>query len=142
MPRTRKTQSGAPAQPAPKVAPQTYGQGVELQTLDAAMPTPNMAAAAASPSPAAPGGTPAPAQPYDHEAVLAAAQGASPETGLLLDPTNRPSEPITAGLMRGPGPGPEALQKQQGSPAGDMLRRLSQTTGDPYFAQLADRAGA
>ena len=128
--------------PAPKVAPQTYGQGVEMQTLDAAMPTPNMAAAVADPPSAAAGGSPAPVQPYAHEAVLAAAQTVRPETGLLLDPTNRPSEPITAGLMRGPGPGPEALQRQQGSPAGDMLRRLSQTTGDPYFAQLADQAGA
>lgn len=27
----------------------------------------------------------------------------------LNDPTARPSEPVTAGLMTGPGPGPEAL---------------------------------
>jgi hypothetical protein len=36
--------------------------------------------------------------------------GASPEDSpMLLDPTNRPSEPITAGLNSGPGPGPEIL---------------------------------
>jgi hypothetical protein len=28
---------------------------------------------------------------------------------MLLDPTGRPQEPITAGMASGPGPGPEAL---------------------------------
>ena len=32
-----------------------------------------------------------------------------PELGTLLDPTNNPSEPITAGVDFGPGPGSEAL---------------------------------
>lgn len=28
---------------------------------------------------------------------------------MLLDPTQRPNEPVSAGLPSGPGPGPEAL---------------------------------
>jgi hypothetical protein len=31
------------------------------------------------------------------------------DTPMLTDPTNRPNEPITAGLSTGPGVGPEAL---------------------------------
>jgi hypothetical protein len=140
--------SGAPAQPMPKVAPQTYGQGVELNTLNAALPTPNMHQAQPAPQPteaqgAAGTASSEPAPPgYDHEAAMAAATGMRQQTGLLLDTTAKPNEPVTAGLMRGPGPGPEALSMENGSPAGDMLRRLSQTTGDPYFAELAAKAGA
>jgi hypothetical protein len=35
-----------------------------------------------------------------------------PQLGTLMDETNNPSEPITAGLDFGPGPGSEALPKQ------------------------------
>jgi hypothetical protein len=38
------------------------------------------------------------------QAASASAQGAG-----LFDPTQRPDEPITAGIAMGPGPGPEAL---------------------------------
>lgn len=31
------------------------------------------------------------------------------DTPMLLDPTNRPDQPVTAGLPVGPGPGPELL---------------------------------
>ena len=31
------------------------------------------------------------------------------DTPMLLDPTQRPAEPLTAGLSSGPGPGPEVL---------------------------------
>lgn len=31
------------------------------------------------------------------------------DTPMLLDPTQRPDEPISAGLPSGPGPGPEVL---------------------------------
>lgn len=140
MPRDRKTQSGMPAMPAPKIAPQTYGQGAEMQTLDAAMPAPNMQAATVpSPGTDAAPGSPA---PPDHMAVLGAAQQLGNQTGLLTQDTNRPQEPITAGLSRGPGPGPEALGMVRGTPTGDILRRLSASTGDPMFAELARKANA
>jgi hypothetical protein len=38
-----------------------------------------------------------------------------PQLGTLLDPTNNPSEPITAGVDFGPGPGSEALPKGFGA---------------------------
>ena len=140
MPRQRQALSGAPAQAAPPVAGQTYGQGVEQQQLDQALPKPNMQTAA--PVSAAPAAAVQQPQPYDHAAVLAAAAPLADQTGLLQLPTNRPSEPITAGLSTGPGPGPEALAMQQGTPAGDLFRRLSQATSDPYFAELAAKARA
>jgi hypothetical protein len=34
-----------------------------------------------------------------------------PQLGSLLDPTNNPAEPITAGVDFGPGPGRDALPK-------------------------------
>lgn len=38
-----------------------------------------------------------------------------PQLGTLMDPTNNPSEPITAGVDFGPGPGMEALPKNFGN---------------------------
>jgi hypothetical protein len=124
----------------PKVAPQTYGQGVEQQQLNMALPTPNMQTGAPTGAVAMPE-APMPEQ-YSQDQVMAAATGLADQTGLLNRDTTRPQEPITAGLSRGPGPGPEALGVVQGTPAGDMLRRLSASTGDPYFAELARKAQA
>lgn len=148
MPRTAKrpkTMSGAPAQPIGAVPGQMYGAGVEQMQLQRAMPAPNLAqgpvAGPAGPPPAGPATAgPAPAQGFD--AALAMAQGMRDQTGLLQQPTARPDEPITAGLTRGPGPGPEVLAMQQGTPAGDALRRISAQTGDPFFADLARRGNA
>ena len=142
MPRTRRTLSGAPAQSGPPVAGQTYGNGADQQQLAQALPTPNMQAATPNQAQAAPSPPVAAQPPYDHQAALAAASQLSNQTGLLQTGTERPNEPITAGLTRGPGPGPEAMAMTQGSPVGDMLRRLSASTGDPMFADLARQAGA
>lgn len=43
----------------------------------------------------------------------------------LFDPTNRPTEPVTAGLNMGPGPGTEALGPMPPSPA-DPVRQVVQ----------------
>lgn len=51
-------------------------------------------------------GQPAQADPA---AALAAAQGYSPDGPGLLDPSQNPNEPVTAGLASGPGPGPGVL---------------------------------
>jgi len=40
-----------------------------------------------------------------------AAPSGTPSLGTLLEPTNNPSEPITAGVDFGPGPGSDALPK-------------------------------
>jgi hypothetical protein len=71
---------------------------------------------------------------------MEAAQGLQGAAGLLTRPTGRPNEPITAGLSSGPGPGPEAMQVRMGSPVGEAWRKLSATTGDPFFAELARKA--
>jgi hypothetical protein len=143
MPRARQrsTLSGAPAQPIAATAGQVYGAGVDQMAMQRNMPAPQTQGQ--RPAGTAPPDSPADvAVPVDRAAALAAAQSLRGQTGLLTSPTTRPNEPITAGLSRGPGPGPEAMVGRQGSPAGEMLRHLTQLTGNPYFAELADKAKA
>jgi hypothetical protein len=64
----------------------------------------------------------------DAQAALAAAQGYNPAGPGLLDPTQRPNEPVTAGLSSGPGTGPEALNMpSQAGATADALRAIYQT---------------
>ena len=60
----------------------------------------------------------------------------------IMGPTQRPHEPVTAGLAQGPGPGltPQANNGSQGLAA--MLTRMSQVASSPALAQLASRATA
>jgi len=54
----------------------------------------------------------APNQPYGQRGQQEDAQRAVPlpgQGGAFLRPTERPNEPLTAGMRGGPGPGPEAL---------------------------------
>lgn len=165
MPRQRKTAAGYPALARPPVAGQTYGNAADQQQLDQSMPTPNVHNPG---SPAVIAGRQVAqgarqgvydvnaarnaatgttdiglgALTYDHQAVMGAAQQMAGDTGVLQRPTDRPNEPVTTGLARGPGAGPEVLGAMRGSPTGDMLRRLSAELGDPYFADLAARARA
>lgn len=136
MPRTRKTQSGAPAQPIAPVAGQMYGAGVQQQRLQEAMPAP-AGAAAAPPGPSPVESSPSGGGGDPYAAAMSVLQG---QGGLLGQPTQRPNEPLTTGLALGPGAGPEVLGSFSRSPAGDSLRSLTALTGDPYFAELADRA--
>jgi hypothetical protein len=123
-----------------QVPGQQYGVGVQQEQLQQMMPAPQaqpMTAAppAAPPSAAAPeSAAPAPADP------MAAAAALRGRVGLLGPETERPNEPVTHGLVQGPGAGPEVLGAVMGSPLGDTLRKLSSTVGDPYFAQLAQKA--
>ena len=148
MPRKAKpTISGAPAQPVGPVAGQNYGAGVQQMALQQAMPAPDVrAAGAAAPAPTdQPPAPVAPEGPSDAERfqqAMQAAQAATPEVGLLTRPPERPDEPVTHGLPIGAGAGPEVLAMRRGTPTGDQLRRLTQLTGDPLFARLADRARA
>lgn len=139
MPRKRMTQSGAAAQPLVSTPDQAYGLGVDMLQMQRAMPAPQLAGQPIRPGvPASPTGTPGGGSP----SAMQSAVGLRDQTGLLTTPTLRPTEAITAGLSRGPGPGPAALAARTGTPAGDSLRRLSDATGDPYFAELARKAGA
>lgn len=137
MPRgPRKTITGAKAQPLVSTPEQAYGAGVDQMAMQRAMPLPQQPQVAAAPAQTA-----AVAPRRDPAALLAAAAAMKGNTGLLTAPSSRPNEPVTAGLSRGPGPGPQALGVDVGSPTGNLMRRLSAITGDPYAAQLADRAG-
>jgi hypothetical protein len=61
-----------------------------------------------------------------------------PEGGILNQPTNRPNEPLTAGLPIGPGPGTEALVNGWGT---GTQGGGEQTTAD-LLRGLATRPGA
>lgn len=143
MPRKRQTQSGDPALAVQSVPGRRYGEGVESQALQRALPAPDRSTPVApSLSPSEPGsGAPPVAQSVAERwaAQLAAAQQIQ-SPGLLTQPTTRPNEPVTAGLRRGPGAGPEVLSAPQGNRSGRWLRELSAITGDPYFANLANRS--
>lgn len=142
MPRKPKTSGGRPAQGVEAIAGQTYGRGVEQEELQRAMPAPDarhevqQAIAAGAPG----RGVPVPQPSMSFDQLLAAGQGAGQGAGLLRNPTGRPDEPLTAGLPMGRGPGPEILSAPRADPPGvKFLEKLSQATGDPYFAELARR---
>ena len=68
---------------------------------------------------------------------LRAAARMRPQTSLYA-PTQRPSEPITAGMPLGAGPGPEAIRT--GDRVARTFRLIADVTGDPRFEELADLA--
>lgn len=143
MPRNsnkNRTLSGAPAgAPKPPVNA-TYGDGERALEAQRRTPVPDYSGGptgVASPPPGASGAaTPAPGDRL--QAALAAAQAMAPPRNLLTQPTQRPGEPITAGLPIGPGPGPEVLNT--GDRAVRTLRMLADVTADAGFSQLADLA--
>lgn len=59
--------------------------------------------------------------------------------GGLADPSGRPTEPITAGIRSGPGPGPEVLTSTPRRRGEDLLRLAAEETGDPFLAALMRR---
>src|SRR5438105_4320005 len=84
-------------QPVRVVTGQAYGQAQALQNAQRAIPLPNNQAVPAPISPASPAAAGGPGPP------------ALPGQNDFLRPTERPGEPVTAGIPSGPGPGPEAL---------------------------------
>lgn len=140
MPRTRRTAGGDEAQPVGAIPGQNYGAGVEQMELQQAMPAPQ----AQQPTSPTGGQAQQPAPPPGQASIgdlLAIAKEVQAGGGLMNQPTSRPSEPITHGLMSGPGGGPDVLGVQPRSATGEWMRYLSQTNGDPYFEQLANRLG-
>lgn len=77
-----------------------YGQGQQLQESQSSVPLPSSA-----PVPATPSTQTTPGQP-DFQGSLAAAAAHQSNVTPLDAPTDRPSEPVTAGAPFGPGPGP------------------------------------
>jgi hypothetical protein len=161
MPRTVKASpAGGPKPTANRtdvepitVAPATqYGDRSRQQAAQRAVPLgsppqgPPAAAAIGSPgAPAPTGGANGPPQP-----------GLPPVTGPgilpFLHPSNRPNEPVTAGLPTGPGPGPEALTgvgavvanqaAEQGSLKNLLGSLASGPTSSSAIRDLAAVAGA
>ena len=66
------------------------------------------------------------------------AQGAAPVP--LGAPTQRPSEPITAGLPFGPGPNQVPVSTPRRNLAAESLEAIAAATGDTELLQLAIRA--
>lgn len=142
MPRARKTQSGDKAQKIESVAGQRYGEGVEQQAMQRAMPAPNVRAreesmrsvpvAANQPGMGVEQTVRAPAvNPMDFLAAL--------PRNTLNTPTQN-TRPVTNGLVQGPGGGPEVLRPfAQAAPSLRAVMRLAERTGDPVFEQILRR---
>lgn len=118
-----------------------YGEHQELSQAQHAVP------GAAPPQPQAPqapaGGPPGPAAPQQAPLDLGRAMQAAkafqmPPTGALTRPTERPNEPVTAGLPGGPVNG---ATPQTGS-LSSMLNALAQASSSAAISQLAARAQA
>lgn len=109
---------------APKAAPnQTYGQAGQQLAAQRAVPLPAAPPPATAPQPPGQGGAAGPfATPAD--------------TPNLTDPTQRPDEPLTAGLPFGPGSGPEALGPAPMSDVEARLRALYQASPTPELRDL------
>ena len=110
---------GGPSQGAKYISGLPYGQGQETYNQQTAAPM-----AAAEPTPAAP---------------------TLPPMLSLNDPTQRPDEPLTAGIDRGEGPGSEVMMNrgQRSSSLVDTIRYLTQfdPSGDAelIYRKLTDQ---
>lgn len=115
-----------------------YGEAQQLQQAQQAVPLPQNPGAPAAPAPGQPG------QPMDIGAVNTAAQGhMAPQLGKLTRPTERPHEPVNAGLPGGPPPqaGGQAPPRQVGS-LSSMIAAVAAVSGSSSLSQLAARAAA
>jgi len=141
MPRKRRTQSGEAAQPIDPGEGQGYGQAKEQAEMQQALPAPATHGAMMAPvAQPLPGQVPPGSGPPQPGPDLAALLGQAPIG--LLGASQRPNQPVTAGLDSGPGPGSEILGGMRPtSPLSRTLRLLSERTGDPIFQQMADRSG-
>jgi len=140
VPRPNRTDMTAPQAPEPiaTVPGQGYGEAASQRAAQQAIPLAGEATAQATVGPSGSGGVSAGASP------AAPQQGPYPGELVGLDaPTQRPNEPVTAGLPNSPGPGPEAnigvgsagMVHQNVS---NLLNALSQVPGaSPDIAKLA-----
>ena len=106
-PASNRTDLAVPNVEAPA---QVYGERQAQQAAQRAVP---VAAPPSGPTPSpAPGGaapTPPPGPPTGGPPPAGLPPVSGPGILPFLHPTNRPNEPLTAGLPTGAGPGPEAL---------------------------------
>lgn len=100
------------------------------------------------------GSTPVPTTPSDAVATATSTPGATqgqdtspvsnplPTPGSMpfLHPTNRPNEPVTAGLPFGPGPGPSAISNAPPLVADTLATLAASPNASSRVAQLAQSA--
>lgn len=148
MPRGKKrtTQTGADAQTIGSVPGQRYGEGVEQQALQRAMPAPQVDqglpdgqnAPRPSSRPSVAAQPPEPAGPD----MAAVQQYLAQNNPRLFDATQRPDEPVMTGLPMGPGAGPEVLAGAGArAPLARFMNDLAAQTGNAKWRHLAERAG-
>lgn len=103
-----------------------YGENQQLQQAQQAQPL---------------GQAPPPPSPQDvmSGAMNAAKQMSVPKLGALTRPTERPNEPVNAGLPGSPIQDP--MQRQTGN-LSSMISAVAQSTDSPALSQLAARAAA
>lgn len=135
MPRDRKGQ-------APRAAnDQAYGMRNELMEAQKQIPIPDARGAGVVPAPPAP-----PPQEVSGDAAFAEMLQKMqqvqrmPQNDTLRAPTQRPREPLTSGIPSGPGPGPVRPPVSPRAQAAEFLAKLATQTGNPKYAQLAQRA--
>ena len=138
----RQDLASQPSLPARVATGQTYGKAQSQLQAQRAVPMapPRLALA----PPGAANGAQVPASgPGAVPGISGPMPGAA---GPLHRPTERPSEPVTAGAPVGPGPGPEAVPQGPTSPQNTnlsrMLAQIAQSSGSAAVSQLAQRASA
>lgn len=137
MPRKRKApapgnQGGYAAQPADAPTGMGYGERQASIESQQALPMAQVSAPGG-------GGPPQPSQdPAQRlQAAVAAAKRMRPPAP-LTGPSQRPGEPLTAGMAMGPGAGPEVLRN--GDRVARTMKLLAEVTGDAAFSDLYNQA--
>lgn len=137
MPRKRKAPApgntgGYAAQPAEAPTGMPYGEHQASIESQQALPMAQVVP---------PTGTGGPTPPQDPaqrlQAAVEAARRMRPPSP-LTGPSQRPTEPITAGMATGPGPGPEVLRN--GDRVARTFKLLNEVTGDASFAELYEQS--
>lgn len=139
MPRNSKYQ--APSAPNK----QAYGQRGDQMAAQKSMPLPKVDNAipqggGAPPSPMSAPAAGGPSAAPEGGDLMAMASQFDPGITPLTDPTQRPGEPVTAGLTQGAGPGPEIFSNPgRARRAAESMELMAQVTGDDEFLRMAER---
>ena len=121
---------------------QGYGVAAEQRAAQRAIPVAAQPVAGATANaPMAPAQAPAPAQatPTTVSSQLSPQPQATPGSLLFLHPSDRPNEPVTAGVPFGDGPGPESLPIPNQDIAG-TLGGVARQSRSPLMMDLANAA--
>lgn len=132
------------AKPQQPTAPtgQDYGDNQAQIQAQKAIPLPNVHGASGAPSASPPQGAPAGPPTDPLAAAVAAAAGGNFQVDSAPWAAGAMNEEVTAGLVSGPGPGPEILNQPRRPGLADTLMEIAHTTGDPLYADLAQLAAA